>query len=73
MTTTFSECLSVAHAELTAAKKLINREIAAYPPPYSACDVQYNHLLSERRRVGRLLQEFKAEFRVPTPRAPDGL
>jgi len=70
MTVSFSDCMQVAHCELVTAKQLLDREIADYPPPYSACDAQYNHLLAERRRVTRLLQEFSAEVHVPTPRAP---
>ncbi|MBO6759238.1 MAG: hypothetical protein JJ902_23145 [Roseibium sp.] len=70
MATTYSDCLAVAKAELRAAKHLLDREIQDYPPPYSACDEQYNHLLCERRRISRLLNEFEAAYRVPTPRAP---
>lgn len=70
MGTTFSDCILVANAELKAARRMLDQEISDYPPPYSACDAQYNHLLSERRRVGRVLQDLSADFRVPTPRAP---
>lgn len=70
MQTSFSECVLVARAELEAARRLLAREISAYPSPFSGCDQQYNHLLSERRRIEGALSELATEFHIPTPRAP---
>lgn len=67
---TFADRVRAAQAELKAARALLSREISAYPPPYSACDQQYNHLLSERRRISGALRELTPEIHIPTPRAP---
>lgn len=33
----------------------IQEEIANYPPPITACDAQFNHLLEQRSRIAREL------------------
>lgn len=48
----------------------LDGEIHAYPTPISGCDAQYNHLLSERRRVHSALVALNQEVHIPTPRAP---
>jgi hypothetical protein len=33
----------------------IQEEIANYPPPITACDAQFNHLLEQRSQIAREL------------------
>lgn len=35
----------------------IKTEIRRYPPPIAGCDVQFQHLLEERREIARTLRE----------------
>lgn len=35
------------------ARRLIDAEIRAYPPPIPACDAQFNHLMAQRARLTR--------------------
>jgi len=37
-------------------RRRIGAEIGTYPPPIAGCDVQFNHLLEERARIGRALR-----------------
>jgi len=41
-------------------KRRIMEEIANYPPPIPACDVQFNFLLEERARIARELNRLEA-------------
>jgi hypothetical protein len=34
--------------------------IGAYPPPITACDAQFNHLLEQRREIGHELARLEA-------------
>ena len=70
MTEPFSNCIAVAKAELTTAKKLISAEIASYPSPISGCDAQFNHLIAERKKVLDALDQLNQVVFVPTPRSP---
>ncbi len=63
--------LTVATAELTAARQTLANAIRAYPTPISGCDAQFNHLLAQRKKVDRALAVLAAEPFVPTPRHPD--
>lgn len=56
-----------AHSGLTEAAHLIGQEISNYPTPVAGCDVQFNKLLEERRRVREALQALKDPVFVPTP------
>lgn len=67
---TYSDCLSVARAELAAARRLLDAEIRDYPTPISGCDAQFNHLLAERQRITEALAQLDASVFVPTPRTP---
>ncbi len=63
--------LTVAVAELGAAKRVLAEAIRAYPTPISGCDAQFNHLLSQRKAVDRALGALRSEPFIPTPRLPD--
>ncbi|MFQ6551977.1 hypothetical protein AAD018_006475 [Aestuariibius insulae] len=63
--------LTVATAELGAAKRILTEAIRDYPTPISGCDVQFNHLLSQRKAVDRALSALRSEPFIPTPRLPD--
>lgn len=60
--------VKAAHAELMAARRALNAEIAGYPTPVSGCDAQYTHLLSDRTRIMDALAMLDAEPFVATPR-----
>ncbi len=66
----YSDCLTVARAELEAARHLLSAEIRDYPTPISGCDAQFNHLLAERQRIAGALRQLEASVFVPTPRTP---
>lgn len=70
MTDDIEGCLLAARTELKLARRLLNTEISDYPTPIAGCDVQFNHLLAERRRVTAALGALEAEVFVPTPRSP---
>lgn len=36
--------------------------IGAYPPPITACDAQFNHLLEQRREIGQELARLEASL-----------
>ena len=36
----------------------LEAEIRAYPTPIPRCDAQFNHLMEERDRIRRLLEEI---------------
>jgi hypothetical protein len=38
----------------------LEAEIRAYPTPIPRCDAQFNHLMEERDRIRRLLEEVAA-------------
>lgn len=70
MTDEFEDCILAARSELMLAKQLLNDEIGRYPTPIAGCDVQFNHLLSERQKVLLALQSLGTAVFVPTPRTP---
>ncbi|MGB5557292.1 MAG: hypothetical protein WBN04_04680 [Paracoccaceae bacterium] len=70
MSTDIAECMTLAKAELQAAKQKIADEIAGYPTPIAGCDAQFNHLLAQRQKVTAALAALTADVRVPTPRQP---
>ncbi len=70
MQDSYSDCMTVARAELSTALRLLVSEIRAYPTPISGCDAQFNHLLEERQRVTSALAQLDASVFVPTPRMP---
>ena len=39
----------------------LDAEIRAYPTPIPRCDAQFNHLIEERDRIRRLLEEAAAQ------------
>jgi hypothetical protein len=39
----------------------LDAEIRAYPTPIPRCDAQFNHLMEERDRVRKLLDETMAQ------------
>lgn len=59
-----------ARAKLIRAQKLLNEEIAAYPPPIAGCDAQFNHMLAERRRLRIVLRVMDEEIPAATSRDP---
>jgi hypothetical protein len=66
----FSECLTVAKAELQQARSLLSSEIRTYPTPIAGCDAQFNHLIGERQKVLEALNVLETIVFVPTPRTP---
>lgn len=70
MEDTYADCITVARAELAAARRLLVQEIRSYPTPISGCDAQFNHLLADRQRVSEALTQLEASVFVPTPRTP---
>jgi len=70
MNENFEDCISVARAELTIAKQLLQDEISNYPTPISGCDAQFNHFLAERQKVLAAIQSLNMSVFVPTPRTP---
>ena len=70
MNDSYTDCLTVARAELATARRLLAAEISAYPTPISGCDAQFNHLLAERVRIADALSQLDASVFVPTPRSP---
>lgn len=70
MKDSYTDCLTIARAELATAQRLLAAEISAYPTPISGCDAQFNHLLAERVRIADALSQLDASVFVPTPRMP---
>ncbi len=70
MTDALADCILAARTELKVAKRLLNTEISQYPTPIAGCDVQFNHLLSERQNVLAALDSLAMSVFVPTPRTP---
>ena len=64
----FEVCISKARVKLVDAAQLLSQEIAEYPTPIAGCDLQFNHLLEERRRVNAALQSLEESVYIPTPR-----
>lgn len=65
-----SDCLTVAKAELTMARQLLQDEIRDYPTPISGCDAQYNYLIGLRASVSDALRALEGPRFVATPRTP---
>ncbi|WP_102107962.1 hypothetical protein [Oceaniglobus roseus] len=70
MNADISECITLAKAELQAARQKIATEISEYPTPISGCDAQFNHLLAQRQQVSAALEALTSLPHVPTPRQP---
>ncbi|MFZ5964279.1 hypothetical protein ACOXXX_15135 [Thalassococcus sp. BH17M4-6] len=70
MPDSFETHLTAAIDSLQTAQQAIAAEISAYPTPISGCDAQFNHLLSERARIGAALGALAQTPFVPTPRMP---
>ncbi len=66
----YTECLTLAHAELQMAERLITDEIRSYPTPISGCDAVFNGLLDDRARIRHALDALRTAVFVPTPRTP---
>ena len=47
----------------------VQEEIASYPPPITACDAQFNHLLEQRTRVARELTRMANLAQTPSSEA----
>jgi uncharacterized coiled-coil DUF342 family protein len=43
-------------------RRRIQKEISTYPPPITACDQQFNHLLEERSRISHELTRLHEAF-----------
>ncbi len=67
----FETRISVARAELEAAKQLLHSDIAEYPGPIAWCDAQFNYMLAERQKVLLALRALNEDVFIPTPRSPD--
>lgn len=65
-----SECITLAKAELQAARQKIAAEISGYPTPIAGCDAQFNHLLAQRQQVTAALEALTSVPQVPSPRQP---
>ena len=65
-----TDCLTVAKAELTVARRLLQDEIRLYPTPISGCDAQYNYLIGLRSSVLDALSALEEPSFVATPRTP---
>lgn len=39
-------------------RALVIDQIGVYPAPITACDAQFNHLLEQRRRIGREIRQM---------------
>lgn len=65
----YEECIFAAKSRLAEAARLIGEEISNYPTPVAGCNVQFNKLLEERRRVREAVQTLKEPVFVPTPHA----
>ena len=47
-------------ARLEARRAELDAEIRAYPTPIPRCDAQFNHLMEERARIVKEIEEMKA-------------
>lgn len=70
MSDDYTQCLTLARAELRAAERLISDEIRSYPTPISGCDAVFNGMLDDRARIHRALDALRTAVFVPTPRTP---
>ncbi len=51
--------LEEALARLEARRRELDAEIRAYPTPIPRCDAQFNHLIEERARIVKELEDLK--------------
>lgn len=63
--------IDTAIGALATARAALRAELAAYPTPVSGCDAQYNHLISQDRRIRDALAVLEAPYFVATPRQPE--
>lgn len=68
MTQSYETSLDAALSNLRLARKILLDDIAGYPSPISGCDIQFNTLLSDRKRISRALQALEDHPFIPTPR-----
>lgn len=71
MTLSHEPMLADALGCLKDAQKALFAEISGYPTPISGCDAQFNHLLSERHKIGEALVALGSTPFVATPRTPE--
>jgi len=64
----YETVLAEALAQLQVAQALLTQEITKYPTPISGCDAQFNHLLSDRKRISKATQALNDIPFIPTPR-----
>lgn len=64
------ECITLAKAELQAARQKIANEISAYPTSIAGNDALFDHLLAQRFKVNAALEALNADTQMPTPRRP---
>ena len=68
---TYTAHLDEAEHALEAARRALADEMRAYPGPVAGCDAQFNHLLSERRRISDALAALRSSPPVATSRDPE--
>jgi len=68
MIQSYETALEDALSTLRASRELLLKEISAYPGPISGCDVQFNHLLSDRKRISDAIRALQNRPFVATPR-----
>lgn len=64
----YENCIEKAVEALRSAQAQLAQDIGDYPTPISACDAQFNGLLSDRARVANALSALGDRPFVPTPR-----
>jgi len=64
----YEKTLNLVLDELRIAKVLLGVEIASYPTPISGCDAQFNHLLSDRKRISNTIRAIEHQPFIPTSR-----
>jgi hypothetical protein len=67
MMSEISEFITLAKAELQAARQKIANEISAYPTSIVGNDARLDDLLAQRHKVNAALEVLNAEPHVPPP------
>lgn len=60
-----STVLTNLRGRLEGERRRLGAEIGAYPRPIAGCDVQFNHLLEQRARIGRALRALDGLMSAP--------
>ena len=68
MMDSYQSSVNKALQQLQGARIDLLAEIAKYPTPIAGCDAQYNHLLSDRARIGNAIRALQSRPFVATPR-----